>query len=606
MGIPYFYRFIRNKDYKGVLRRGVPKYVSSFMLDFNGIIHKVAQIVYAYGEGNDPQRRKLVEQADPQILEAEFYQALATKLSEIIFQVNPQDILVIAVDGVAPQAKMSQQRQRRFKSAIERSQNSVFDSNSITPGTDFMMRLDNFIQRWLVSASKILPPKTIYSSHMVQGEGEHKVLSLIREGQIKGDGAHVIYGMDADLIMLSMLAPLDHIFLMREDIRDVIDIDNLKYALSQEIGTRTAIPDYVLMTFMIGNDFLPHMPAFDDMEEAIDTMIRVYKMLGRPLTISKTKEIDWDSFVLFLAEMAKEEHRLLELESHKDYKYPSRMMNASISRTQKKSDGGAMELTSTKIEIFTKFDPNIFRGAWYQNAFEPKGDKAVFEKLLPGYNLGATPEKIINMVKTYLVGINWVYRYYNMGMDGINTDWVYKYHYAPLLTDISAVASQISSVDGYKPRSDNLTVNPVHQLLSVLPLKSKDLLPQEVKHLMTRDSPIADIYPESAIIELDGKNYEWQGIAIIPFVEMKRIINVVNQTTIFTQERLEQFSSKDNIELVKDPSQMEIDEKTMKFRQFLERKKREEFIRGNRRYRSKGRGRGRGRSRDDRRNPYKR
>lgn len=61
-------------------------------------------------------------------------------------------------DGVAPRAKMNQQRSRRFRSAkeakearekaIERGEqvesdgNSAFDSNCITPGTEFMAKLD--------------------------------------------------------------------------------------------------------------------------------------------------------------------------------------------------------------------------------------------------------------------------------------------------------------------------------------------------------------------------------------------------------------------------------------------------------------------------------
>lgn len=62
----------------------------------------------------------------------------------------------MAVDGVAPRAKMNQQRSRRFRSAREAADNEKrakqkgedlptekkFDSNVITPGTGFMVRLD--------------------------------------------------------------------------------------------------------------------------------------------------------------------------------------------------------------------------------------------------------------------------------------------------------------------------------------------------------------------------------------------------------------------------------------------------------------------------------
>lgn len=227
MGIPHMYKWLKYNDYRGVLRHGVPKYVSSFLFDLNGMLHSVAQLIYAYGEHKNEERSKLISTMKPGELEEQYFQALSTKLMEVIYQVNPQDTLFIAIDGVAPQAKIAQQRQRRFRSAMER-EPGTWDSNALSPGTEFMRKIDAYLQTWIQDNSFILPPKIIYSSHMVAGEGEHKIMNAIRGGQIIGRGSHVIYGMDADLVMLSMLAPTDKIFLMREDITDVIDIDSLK------------------------------------------------------------------------------------------------------------------------------------------------------------------------------------------------------------------------------------------------------------------------------------------------------------------------------------------------------------------------------------------
>ena len=117
--------------------------------------------------------------------------------------------------------------------------------------------------------------------------------------------------------------------------------------------------------------------------------------------------------------------------------------------------------------------------------------------------------------------------------------------------------------------------------MAVLPLKSKELLPYEVKHLMTKDSPIADMYPESAIIERDGKNADWQGTVLIPFVNTKRIIRAVNTTTLFSQERAKLYSQASNIILKRDPELAQIDRETQNMRSFLDRQKR---------FRGRGRG----------------
>ena len=589
MGIAKFYSWLRNKNYRGALIRQIPQLVSSFSFDLNGLIHNVAQIVYAYGEGENEDRKKLIAKMDPRDLEAEFHHTFASKLSAVITSVQPRDTLVLAVDGVAPQAKIAQQRQRLFRAAFDSTGTSIFNSSSITPGTEFMKRLDNYIQRWIIASKNTLPPKVIYSSHLVKNEGEHKIFEMFRNGSVVGDSAHVVYGMDADLVMLSMLSPLDRIYLMREDLRDVIDIDNLKTGIQEEMeysrldDTRleseinTSIPDFVVMIYLIGNDFLPHLPTLNEMEEAIETMIRIYKMTGVSLT--NGVDIDWTGFSKFLSALALEEPRLLELESIKEVKYPSKMMEMATQKSQTVGTGVPMG----GIQRTSRFDPLIFRGAWYGNAFDLRKNQDVFSKLMPDYKFGATNAKIVEMVKLYLTGISWVFRYYNLGNKAINDEYVFRYLYAPLISDIAMVAKQfIVNKEDYEFNENALDINPVHQLLAVLPLKSRDILPIEVKHLMDKESPIADLYPESAILDRSGYNTDWQGTLLINFADMKRIINAVEQTCIFTPDRIKEFSPVLTVVLIRDPSTIEMDERTRKFKSYLTTN-------------TSGRGRGRGR-----------
>lgn len=584
MGIPKFYNlWLRSRGYRGVIRQNLPSSVSSFSFDLNGIIHKAAQITYAYADYYDPRRAEEIKTMDPRVLESLFHNELSKLMLESINQVNPTEILVIAIDGVAPKAKITQQRQRRFRSAMESSSGNIFDSNSITPGTEFMMRLDAYIIKWIKSNQLKLPPTVIYSSHMVPGEGEHKILDMMRDGRIKGTGLHVIYGMDADLIMLGLMAPLNNIYLVREDIRDVVSIDNLRGAIIDELSTSSMISptsiiqDFVIMTFLIGNDFLPHMPALEELEHAMETLFRIYKKNNKPFVINGN--INWQNLGSFFIELSKDENAMLTREAMREIKYPSRFLQAA---SQKTNILGTDVLANT-INTLTsrtsglgisvtnqiKFDYNIFRAFWYRNVFSPKGNINIFQKLMPQIDFyQVSSDQIITMIYEYLKGIAWVFTYYTKGMKYVNIDYVYSYHHAPLLNDIALLMPSISDIIGYLYESGQMILNPVHQLLAVLPMKSRDLLPDEVKHLMSKDSPLADLYPLTAIIERDGKDEDWQGAILIPFINTYRIIEVVSNI-IFTYKRSILFNSRSDQVFNRNIELEPLIQKEQQFRQML-------------------------------------
>jgi 5'-3' exonuclease len=141
---------------------------------------------------------------------------------------NPDECIYIAFDGVAPVAKLEQQRSRRYKSLYQNTiTRSIFtdiktdpwNTTAITPGTAFMQKVNEHIKKKFHNPDVYHVKQIIFSGSDEYGEGEHKIFEHIRQfPEFHKDTNTVIYGLDADLIMLSMnhLPISTHIFLFRE------------------------------------------------------------------------------------------------------------------------------------------------------------------------------------------------------------------------------------------------------------------------------------------------------------------------------------------------------------------------------------------------------
>jgi 5'-3' exonuclease len=154
-------------------------------------------------------------------IELKMINAIITEIEELINMIKPLKGIYIAVDGVAPAAKIKQQRIRRFKTIadnklwdnIKKKYNKPINSfnwnnSAITPGTKFMQKLHNKLLEYIKTKSNI-----IYSSCYEPSEGEHKILQYIKSNI---DYSYIIYGLDADLIFLSLASQSNNIYLLRE------------------------------------------------------------------------------------------------------------------------------------------------------------------------------------------------------------------------------------------------------------------------------------------------------------------------------------------------------------------------------------------------------
>ncbi|EEP82353.1 5'-3' exoribonuclease 2 [Uncinocarpus reesii 1704] len=358
--------------------------MDNLYLDMNGIVHPCT-----HPEGKPPPSN-----------EGEMMLEIFKYTDRVVNMVRPRKLLMIAVDGVAPRAKMNQQRSRRFRSAQEAKEadekkaefakllrkqnrgkgdtelaeevvNKTWDSNVITPGTPFMDILSAALRYWVAYKLNTDPAweklKIIISDATVPGEGEHKIMEFIRSqrscSEHDPNTRHVIYGLDADLIMLGLGTHEPHFRVLREDVffqeskaRTCrlcgqqghvaeactgkakeksgefdekqkgsplkpfiwLHVSVLREYLAAEMfvpnqpfpfDLERALDDWVFMCFFVGNDFLPHLPSLEIRENGIDTLIAIWRdnipLMGGYLT--KDGHVDLKRAQLILQGLAKQE-----------------------------------------------------------------------------------------------------------------------------------------------------------------------------------------------------------------------------------------------------------------------------------------------------------
>lgn len=297
MGIPKFFRFISER-WPLILEQIESQDIQEFdnlYLDMNSILHTCTH-------SNDGTITKLTEE--------QMYGSIFKYIEHLFEIIKPQKVFYMAIDGVAPRAKMNQQRARRFRTAYEAEINlnkaieqgldvpkdDPFDSNSITPGTEFMANLTQnlkyFIHKKITEDANWASVEVVLSGHEVPGEGEHKIMEYIRTMKNLPDYdvnlRHCIYGLDADLIMLSLVTHEPHFALLREevtfgpaskskssDLHDQtffllhisllreyfsLEFQELDNDLPFEYNFEKILDDFILIMYFVGNDFLPNLP----------------------------------------------------------------------------------------------------------------------------------------------------------------------------------------------------------------------------------------------------------------------------------------------------------------------------------------------------------
>jgi 5'-3' exonuclease len=532
MGVPGFFLWLWKK-YKSknfvFTTDNIPEidkqYINNidyFLLDMNCMIHPICFETLA----------ELNSINDIDKLEKKMILNVIEYLEKMIDIVKPKKGIYLAVDGVAPVAKMKQQRLRRYKSINDK---KLFDnikrkhkkeipffwSNSaITPGTNFMKKLTEIINNW----KKNIEIEVIFSSSDEPSEGEHKILQFIRNNKSEKYN-YVVYGLDADLIFLMLATNLDSIYLMREDNQmenskktnkiNFVSIRTMKYCIYDSLNVTNldinrVIDDFIFICYLMGNDFLPHIPALDIYNNAIDKLLEIYIILnneGYNYIIDKTQDnyINNDAFYEFMSKLASsEELKLIE-------NYGEKKKNRYCQST----DPYAIEVFKIENMQFKVDDP-IMLGC---------GPMKDWRERFYNYHYNVEPEEIDTfakkMVNNFYKGLKWTTMYY---FDKCPSwEYFYNYDHAPFLNDMLLIKPKFETIK-FMPSEQSCSLNPYEQLLIVLPKVSAYLLPEPLRKIMTNpNSSAAHLYPEEFKLDMIGKKKYWMCTPILPNLEINLI-----------------------------------------------------------------------------------
>jgi 5'-3' exonuclease len=524
MGIPAYFSFIV-RNYPNILSKFKSDIkIDNFYLDCNSLI---------YDAVHDKDFENLKD-SDINII----INKVISKLYLLVNTINPTENLFIAFDGVAPLAKLDQQRNRRYKSIYQNNisknifkKKDAWNTSAITPGTEFMEKLNKVIKKKINSKSFSVK-KLILSLSDEIGEGEHKIFQFIRDfPESHNNKKTVVYGLDADLIMLCInhLPISNEIYLYRETpefIKSIsselepnesylLNIPELSESIISEMkginnisGEQriNCVYDYIFLCFFLGNDFLPHFPALNIRTGAINKLLNAYKECIIDGNLTNGTKIYWKNvrkLISFLAEQEEDFIRKeMKLRSKKDNQY----IKCNTQQDKWKKFDNTPQY-NREVEKFININNQNWQYRYYDCLFDMKIDDMRKKQIC------------IN----YLEGLEWTMKYYTIGC--VDWRWSYHYYYPPLLEDLIKFIPYFDTtfVTYKKPKP----VNALVQLAYVLPRESLFLLPNPIFNFLIKYK--SDWYESDCEFIWAFCKYFWESHVCLPEINIDELELIIEK-----------------------------------------------------------------------------
>jgi 5'-3' exonuclease len=530
----------------------------------------------------------------------------------------PRRNFVIAIDGKPPYAKMIQQRSRRYMTMWVKNRlieylnsdeldevineingrtgkdsrnflgeyiKSEWNTNAISPGTKFMRNLECKVKEKLeLLRESDNGVDYIMSGSDEDGEGEHKIFKMIIDNEEKYMGNTLIYGLDADLIMLSLLNSNNerNIYLMREphhinkkllneELFLFIPIEEYKkymniYYNNYIPNNENMIRNYVFICFFLGNDFIPHIPFLEIKMGGLDILLRGYgEVIDKYGKERNIIEYDWENmeykidyeFMLRLLRRVSEISMDIGNVRENTERYRRRKMNRknkieNINCLLSNIRGNISEdiiykkilrYLNNKIDRYPVDNINIEENIvnYGVSGWEERYKKNI---LL----IGRDKRRMHEINKNYLESIKFTMEYYyNLSENNENKygnkkwyhpTFYYRYEHGPLISDIcSEIETElITNKDEiirleYNDYYPKIEITKRIQHLIIFPFISKNLIENmDDRRLLSglnennrKDGWLSYIYPRDFMVDSYGCEYGWQCKVRIPYINIKKL-----------------------------------------------------------------------------------
>jgi 5'-3' exonuclease len=517
MGIPSYYKRLIDR-FPGIVRKGFKAIESDVLLmDFNCLIYQCIR-----GPDVPPYT------ADGRV---EWERAVLSRVADYTRTVwmaagKPSHVF-IGVDGVVPMAKIRQQRLRRFKSrwlaaaelaaGVRRPGEDQWDTNAITPGTEFMERLGLTLRDlaakhsgWTVSGAD------------EAGEGEQKLMGWVRSNKdLVAKKRVTVYGLDADLIVLSLIGVAREVpsvaswSLLRElaefeskrgpdDLFACLDIHQLLGVVCiKGMSPSEYILEYACGMSFLGNDFLPHSLSVTMKDTGHETMVKTLGELHRAgLRLVLDGVVQRKACAELVRLWAKDED--VHICKGFEHKYKMRPMAPRNERERLMADTENLPIEwkaeSGMWNLYTGLIPewrDVYRQSWLKEA---------------------TAEQV---GAQYELGLQWILDYY-LGKP-ISYSWYFPWSVPPLWADLVGQFSVGSK--GFVAPAPSSPVAPQEQLAMVLPMESWWLVRNPKLRGLPLKAPV--FWPTSFGFFSAGRRWLWECEPELPVISVERLRQLV-------------------------------------------------------------------------------